>query len=319
VQREILQVVETGESVYFMTIVYPEGDIGSAVGHVYAFDASRRQGVAPTQVLATNDSLRVMWASPAGSLWVASADGFVGTTAKFSWPNPPGGVEYLPMGGAPQWSVAALPRVKQTNLPPNITALWGTSDEDVHVGTYGGHIYHWDGIAWQQVRDGPGSGNETIRAFGGRSRRDVFAGAADSALLHFDGNAWVQLQLPGAPNGHETITGIAVMEPSEVLISASGDQGRLIHGSAAALAELGRYDVRLIDMAVLAGRVFFATGDGVAELSGRNVSMIKSNFRTATLSSGRDRLFVIEAAQQGPRFAEYDPRKADAPWWRYTF
>jgi hypothetical protein len=318
-RREILQVVETTQSVFFMTIVYEEGDIGSAVGHVYAFDAARKQGVAPTQVLATNDSLRVMWASPSRALWVASADGFVGTTAKVSWPAAGGGAEYLTLGGSPAWTATALPRVRQTKLPPNVTALWGTSDEDVHAGTYGGHIYHWDGVAWTQVHDGPGGGKETVRAFGGGSRNDVFAGAADSTLLHFDGTAWMRLQLPGVPNGHETVTGIVGKKGGEVVISASGDQGRLIHGTAGALAEIGRYPQRLIDMAALGGRLFFATGDGVAELTGRNVSMIKSNFRTATMNAGIDRLFVIEPAQDAPRFAEYDPRKVDAPWWRYTF
>jgi len=209
--------------------------------------------------------------------------------------------------------------VRQTKLPPNVTAIWGTSDEDVHVGTYGGHIYHWDGVTWSQVYEGPGEGNETIRALGGSSQKDVFAGAAGSTLLHFDGTAWTRLQLPGAPNGHETVTGIAAKKPGEVVISASGDQGRLLHGSASALAELGRYPLQLIDMAALGDRLLFATGDGVAELSGRNVAMIKSNFRTATLSAGIGRLFIIEPAPESPRFAEYDPRNADAPWWRYTF
>ncbi len=273
----------------------------------------------PTQVLATHDSLRVLWASSSGALWVASAHGFVGTTAKVSWPAAGGGVEYLTLGGSPAWTATALPPVRRSKLPPNVTALWGTSDEDVHAGTYGGHLYHWDGVAWTQVHDGPGNGRETVRAFGGSGRKDVFAGAADGTLLHFDGSAWTRLPLPGAPNGHETVTGIVGRTAGEVVISAAGDQGRLLHGTAGALAEVGRYPQRLIDMVAVGESLYFATGDGVAELVGRNVTMIKS-FRTATMRRRAfGRLFVIEPAPDAPRFAEYDPRKPDAPWWRYTF
>src|SRR5687768_7280223 len=58
-QQEILQVVETAQSVYFMVIVYDEGDIGSAVGNVFAFSGERQPGIVPTQLLVTNDTLRV--------------------------------------------------------------------------------------------------------------------------------------------------------------------------------------------------------------------------------------------------------------------
>jgi len=318
-QREILQVVETARSVYFMTIVYEEGDIGSAIGNVYAFPGERTPGIVPTQVLATNDSLRVMWASPSGALWVASADGHVGTTAAVSWPSAGRGADYQTMGGSPAWSATSLPRVRATGLPPNVTALWGTADDDVHAGTYGGHIYRWDGTAWQQVHEGPDDGNETIRAFGGTSPRDVFAVAAGATLLHFDGSAWRRMPLPGAPNGSEVLTAVSALPGGDVLIAGVGGQGRLLHGTAAGLAEFGRYPLQLIDMGVVGDRVLFATGDGVAERFGRDVRMIKSSFRTATMSRGIDRLFFIEPAQDGPRYIEFDPRKGDAPWWRFTF
>jgi hypothetical protein len=49
-------------------------------------------------------------------------------------------------------------------------------------------------------------------------------------------------------------------------------------------------------MAPLADRILFATGDGAAELIGRDVKMIKSHFKTATMSAGRGRVFFIEPA-----------------------
>jgi hypothetical protein len=317
-KREILQVVET-EGLYILRIDYDEGDIASAIGHVFWSNGKRQQGEVLTQVLATNDTLRSLWAAPSGSLWVASSNGSVGTTAQVAWPAPASGADFLTLGPSPKWSVTDLPRVRATGLPPNVTALWGTGDSDVYAGTYGGHIYRWDGTAWGQVFEGPGRGGGTIRAFGG-APNDVYAVGKEDTALHFDGAAWRPLRVPGAPNGHELLTGVLRMPDGAVLISGSGDSGRLLLGSASGgLEEFGRYRVRLIDMAPLGDRILFASGDGAAELIDRDVKMIKSNFKTATMSAGKGRVFFIEPAQEQPRFAEYDPSKPDAPWWRMAY
>ncbi len=314
-KQEILQVVQT-EGLYLLRIDYDEGDIASAIGHVFWTSGTRQAGELPPQVLATNEPLRTLWASPAGSLWVASANGSVGTTAPVHWPPPVSGASYLTLGLTPAWSATDLPRVRATHLPPNVTALWGTSDVDVYAGTYGGHIYRWDGTHWSQVFDGPGRGQGTIQAFGG-TVNDVYAVGKEDTLLHFDGTGWRPLLAPSPPNGHELLTGVLRLPDGQVLISASGDVGRLLHGSAAGgFAEFGRYPIHLIGMAPLGERILFVTGDGVAELIDRHVTMIKPGFKTASISPGRGRVFVIEAAQEQPRFAEYDPSHVDAPWWR---
>ena len=129
---EILSVAETPRAIYLLFIDYEEGDIASAIGHVHTVPGTRGDNVDPTQVLATNDTLRTMWASPSGAIWVASADGNVGTTAKVKWAAAAAGVDYMTVEG-PKWSVTTLPRLKTSKLPPNVTALWGTSDNDVHL------------------------------------------------------------------------------------------------------------------------------------------------------------------------------------------
>lgn len=317
-KREMLQVVET-EGLYLLRIDYEEGDIGHAIGHVFWSVGKRQQGEALRPVLGTNEPLRALWASPTGSLWVASANGSVGTTATVSWPAPTSGADYTTLGTSPKWSATDLPRVRSTGLPPNVTALWGTGDADVYAGIYGGHICRWDGVAWSQVFDGPGRGKGTIQAFGG-TVDDVYAVGKEDTILHFDGTGWRSLLAPGPPNGHELLTGVMRMPDGQVLISGSGDLGRLLHGSAVGgFTEFGRYPMHLIGMASIGGRTLFATGDGVAELIDRNVTMIKSSFKTASVSPGNGRVFFIEPAQQQPCFVEYDPSVADAPWWRMTY
>lgn len=314
-KSEILQVADLGTALYFLRIDYEEGDAASAVGHVFKTKGAREEGEVPVQVLATGDSLRTLWASPQGSLWVASAAGCVGTTAKVRWSPPTNGADYQAMGGSPAWVVTSLPPVKATGLPPNVTALWGTGDSDVYAGTYGGHIYRWDGKTWTQDVEGPGQGQGTIRAFGGAAG-DVYALGAQSTLLHFDGRAWSPVPVPGAPNGHEVFTGLHRSPEGDVLIAGSGDQGRLLHGTAATgLTEVGRYPIQLIDIGALGKRVLFATGDGVAELIGRDVQMVKDTFETTSMAIGRNRLFFFEPSPPWPGFIEYDPAQGDDAWW----
>lgn len=318
-RSEILKVVEVDGAIYFLSIDYEESGIADAIGHVHKTDGSREEGEVPVQVLATNDTLRAMWASPQGSLWVASANGSVGTTAQVRWPLPTSGADYKTMGSSPPWQVTDLPRVKASGLRPNVTALWGTSDSDVYAGAYGGHIYRWDGSLWTQSFEGPGEGRGTIRAFGGAAK-DVWAVGKQATILHFDGRAWRRVAVPGPPNGSELFTGVLLMPAGDVLISGSGDEGRLLNGSAAGgLAEFGRFQIELIDMAALGERILFCSGDGVAELLGRRVEMIKSTFSTQTMSAGDGRLFFIEPEQEYPGFVEYDPRQGDDAWWRMEF
>jgi hypothetical protein len=314
-KSEILQVAETDAGVYFLRIDYEEGLIADALGHVFRTEGKRKEGEVPTQVLATNDTLRTLWASPQGSLWVASSKGSVGTTAKVRWPRPASGADYLTMGGSPKWSVTDLPRVKATGLIPNVTALWGTGDSDVYAGTYGGHIYRWDGSVWTESFAGPGEGRGTIRNFGG-APKNVFAVGKDATILHFDGRRWRPLEVPGPPNGSETLTGVHLLPDGDVLIAGSGDEGRLLSGSArGGLEEFGRYPIDLIDMASLDERILFCTGDGVAELVGRNVEKVKDTFQTITMSAGKGRLFFIEPAPGYPGYVEYDPRQGEDAWW----
>ena len=317
-KREILHVAEVDDAVYFLEISYVEGDAASDTGHVFVTRGQREEGEVPVQVLATNDSLRTLWVSPAGFLWVGSADGSVGTTATVRWAAPTSGADYVGTGPSRPWSATDLPRVRSTGLPPNVTALWGTSDSDVYAGIYGGHIYRWDGNSWTQVFEGPADGNGTIGAFGGVPN-DIYAVGQNATILHFDGDTWQPIYAPEPQNGNEAFTGVHPTAEGQVLISASGKEGRLLHGTAAGLVELGRYPIRLIDMAALDDRILFATGDGVAELIGSDVQMIKSNFMTVSMSAGKGRLFFIEPVPEVPRYIEYKPSQENAPWFRITY
>jgi len=312
----IMAVAETESCVWFIELAYEEADGGHAVGSVYVSPAKDQPGQVPRQSLATNDSLSTIWASSSGSVWVGSADGRIATTAAVQWPPVGSDVIYKSKDPSVPWTATALPPVRGTGTPPNVTALWGTDDQHVFAGTYLGHIYFWNGQQWTQIHQGQVKGGGTIKAFDGSSSTDVFAVADNGVILHFDGNTWQQQTILGDSNGNESFTGIHALPDGHVVISANGRQGRLVHGTRDGLTELTRTPLQLTALVGLGERILLATGDGVAELFGMEVRMVKSNFHTVTAWPGRGRVFFVEPTQGVPSYIQHDPRSEDRPWIR---
>ena len=321
-KSEVLEVFVRSKELIVLAIVYDEGDIGGAAGQLFAEQADRsRRGGTPKQLLSTNDTVRHLWVSPSGSLWVASADGNVGTTAAYKWPAPRrADLRYRNLTRTPKWSVTSLPALQATGLPPSITALWGISDSDVHAGAYGGHLYHWDGQAWTQLFNGPGNGRGTIRAIRGSAPDDVFAVGANSTVLHFDGKRWQSQRLPIPPDEDISMTGIRPLPKGEVLLSGMADEGGvLFHGSSRGLTEFGRFPFQLVDMANQGKRTLFATDQGAGELFGRKIRLIKTNFTAVAVQASGNRWFFIEPAQEKPSYVEYDPADSEGEWMRMEY
>lgn len=313
-RRSIVAVAETEASVWFIEIEYAEADGGHAVGSVYVRPAVDQPGQNSRQSLATNESLSAIWASPTGSVWVGSADGHVATTAAVPWQELSGDVVYKSKLPGIQWTATELPRVRSQGTPPNVSAIWGFDDRSVFLGTYLGHIYHWDGSQWAQAHEGQIPRGGTIRGFGGTSESDVYAVGDNGVLLHFNGSTWTPLRAPGAPDGSENFSGILTQPDGQVLISTSGAEGRLLRGTAEKLIEITRTPLALISMTEIGDRVLFCTDDGVAELFDRNIRVIKSTVVAVTTWPGRGRAFFIESTQAVPSYIQYDPRSADRPW-----
>jgi hypothetical protein len=315
-EDEITHVIDTAKGLVFLSLTSDDDD-DAPVGALFRIDAKDKTGEAK-EILTTNETLSALWASPKGHLWVGCADGRVATTAAVGWGGSSDDADYREHNGCPAWQVATLPPDSLENLPPNVTVIWGSADDDVHVGAHGGHLYHWNGKTWRQTREGDGTAYQTIGDIKGHGRDSAFAIGARDLLLHFDGQQWRELPTPGAPNESETLGGIALLKDGSVLICTAGDEGRLLHGGAAGFTEFGRYPLQLNDVATLGDRVLFAIWDGVAELTGRDVKVVKSNFLTAGAFEGKGRVFFTEPDSPGLHFIVHDPKDA-APWQRKNY
>lgn len=316
-ERVILGVVESNSEIwYYDLVILPGNDY--PVGSIYRIPSIDEDGLIPVRSLSTNDEFSVIWASLNGSIWTASCNGIVSTTANFKWKNPLNR-SYSSEEENTKWSAIALPKIKANGLPPNISALWGLNDNYVLAGTYSGHIYLWNGIDWTQTYEGPGNGTETIKAFAGISENDIIAIGQNGCILHFNSVNWTPL-LVTDKNKNENFTGIHAYENGDFIISANArSNARVLKGKSNNLFEFCKSTIQLIDLVVLEERVLFATGDGVAELFDTEVRMIKSNFMTSTAWKGNKKVFFIEPNQEVPCYCVYNPETPERIWWRVTF
>ncbi|WP_431052956.1 hypothetical protein [Roseateles sp. L2-2] len=315
-EEEVTHVIETAQGIVLLTL-QSEDENDAPIGGLLLIDANDEQETA-REILTTNETLSALWCSPAGHLWVGCADGRVATTAPVGWAAPSRQADYRAHNGSRGWTVATLPVDSLEGLPPNILKIHGSGDDDVHVGTHGGHLYHWNGKAWRQTHQGDGTAYQSIVDIKGHGRDSVFAIGTRDMILHFDGAQWRKLPTPGSPNEGESFGGIALLTDGSVLICSAGDEGRLLHGGASGFIEFGRYPLQLNDVVTLGDRVLFAIWDGVAELVGRDVQVIKSNFLTAHAFEGRGRVFFTEPANPGIHFIVHDPA-ASPPWKRRNY
>ena len=319
-RSDVLQVVETEKAIFFLTIQHEEGDLSQASGHVYAIEKDRNSTKNPEAVFSSNQGQTIspLWASPSGYLWIGTSAGAVGTTST-SVPWPAIKREYQALGETFRWQAARLPTLS-SGLLPNITAMWGVDDNMVFIGANGGHIYRWDGKDLALVHEGSDDGVSTIRRIGGTGPNDVYALALDGAIWHFDGNTWKLIPRPEPKIIAEGMMAVVPAGDGDVLMCGNGQGSRLIKGNATeGFTEILRTQQQLMDMAFLNGELFFSIWEGVGKQQGSEIQVLKSTFKTARMREGIGRLFFIEPSPGQTCFIEYDPRRADEPWWRYTF
>lgn len=119
------------------------------------------------------------------------------------------------------------PAQESNGARPNSTMIWGSSDHDVLVGTFGGVLYHWDGEVWTQHDPGLCRPIGCVR---GRAADDVYAVGHGSTIPHFDGERWRVLDDPDGTATGDTLTGIVFLPGGNVLIRGKSRGGRVLRG-----------------------------------------------------------------------------------------
>jgi hypothetical protein len=298
---------------YGVLTIYWETDPLAAVGQVWEFVESSNWADPRQSVLNTNDGLVVIWASPEGNLWVGSTWGRMWTTADVAW------------------DTSAIPELdwnerdpvfhwKATKTPPrrdgagfSLSAIWGSSDQDVHVGTFEGVILHWNGARWEY---GYTDNAKPVSRMHGTSKNNVWATGRDGLVLHFDGQHWRSVPLPGDASRGETLTGVWALSDDEVYICSTS--GAIFHGSPAGLERLGEYPHAFYGIVELHGDLYLAGGDaGVCRLRGNEMSIIRNSFAATGVYRLANKLAFVEPSQEKGRVILYDPNAA-RPWIAYA-
>lgn len=315
--RVILGVVESNSKLWYYELIEVPGN-DYPVGNVYTISNENKIGEIPELSLQTTDELSTIWCSPEGSIWVGSSNGFVATTSNFNWENKTVKT-YKSIDKNCRWSSTELPKLISNGLPPNITVLWGLNDNYVFAGTYHGHIYLWNGFEWLQSYDASENKSGTIKSFAGISNNQVVAIGQNGCLLNFNGENWNLVNVEEKNNGRENFTGIHAYENGYFIISGNGTNGRILKGKINNLVEICRTPIQLVDLVVLNERILFVTDAGVAELFGKEVQIIKSNFIPTKACSGINKVFFINPTFEKPNIIIHNPEPTDRPWCRNTF
>jgi hypothetical protein len=306
--RHIIAAQCVGDMLYMVLTSYWETDAPGAVGQVVRIP--KRRGGGAVSDLNTDNQLRNMWASPQGSLWVGSSDGNMWTTANVPWPDSAPGVDQDQSQALRPWRFTRLPDMRGLGYKPIMTAVWGTADADVHVGTFEGGMYHWDGRAWAQIYPDVTS---SINHIHGTARDDVYAVGENGVVLHYDGRAWRELPYPGDGGDTDGLTGVRALSRDEAFIC--GRSGRILHGSRHGLEVLGEFQAAFYGVAHFQNRIFLSAGDaGVWELKGNRTEVVKDNFGTVGVFECDDALYFVEPIQASPRVIEYRPSVVEGPW-----
>lgn len=315
--KEIEQIVYAqgaSRGIFMVHSSYWESDALNAVGQVLMDDWSRDETEC-VSVLNTNDSLSPLWRSPTDALWTASGRGNIYTTAKVKFPPhrlPELVVEY-PIPDF-RWSVTTLPDMGGKGFRPNVTALWGTTDKNVLAGTFSGGVYRWNGKEWRQEY---AEIESCINHIHGSDESNVYAVGHDGTILHFDGKAWHRIPYPSDDAEGRVLTGVRALNAKEALIT--GRDGRILHGNRNGMDVLADFNSEFYGVALFNKRFFLAAGgDGIQELKGRKVSVLKDNISTVGVFESDKKVFFTEPEQDPASLAEFDP-ELDPPWWKRSY
>ncbi|PPF79643.1 hypothetical protein C5B96_12265 [Subtercola sp. Z020] len=326
--RQIVSIAATERAIYAVKTIYDETDAVNAAGHVVwadwndehtCLDPDRDRGMT---ALSTNDSILAIWASPQGHLWVTSANGTVYTTAPVTWPPP----RWEPLdwdgGGSDAdlpWSVTTLPDWAG-GYAPQINAVWGSSDTDVHFATYRGTLYHWNGELFEITLE---TGAMLVNLHGSASDDVYCVGQAErkqpdqTAAWHWNGTRWSPVATPeGVQVG--LLTGVRALPEGRVI--AVGTAGLIFEGTPSGLEVLLDAQMSMYSIALFDGEFYAAGGrSGLWKIEGDDIVCIKDRARALGLfECGPMLLMTADDQEDAPELLQYAPR-IERPWMRLQF
>jgi hypothetical protein len=223
------------------------------------------------------------------------------------------GLQFDVLDASFDWKVTTLPPPVSLRYAPNVTAVWGIDDTDVHFATFKGFVYHWNGSALVPVSTGVDTGLNHIH---GSGPTDIYCVGDRGVVLHYDGSGWDRIATPPELGPNVALTGVRAVSPDEVFICGRG--GSILHGSSHGLHLVGQPPTSFYSLAHFQDRLLLAGGDsGVWELQGNRASVIKSTFASVRAIECRRRVVFLEPNQEPrPCVIQYEP--GIAPEWIRT-
>ena len=292
---------------------YRESDPINSRGLVY--DAPLDVDGPTRMLLSTNDSITNMWASPTGHLWIGSGWGNVWTTAPVHWaPARSGTLRFKSELPDLDWHVTTLPN-NAKDRRPNVTSIWGITDDFVLAADFSGSVYRWSGKTWIEMVTGVGSECNEIS---GDAPNNVYAVTRGGAILHFDGDSWSRVPIGDGEQTYPVLTGVRVARDRRVYVTQN--RGLLFRGDANRFEPVAETRYGLYGVAIHSNMVFLCgmPGGGLRFFEGRGVEQLNDEFQAADVTEiGRHVAFFESDQPERPSFVQYTPSTDE--WIRRSF
>jgi hypothetical protein len=285
-----------------LQIFYEAGQAINYTGNLRELRADSGQGWRGTSLFDSNDTLSTIWVSPQKSIWLGSCWGVVWTSAGYGWDasliEP---LDWEALGNKYQWGA------QQLKEQPNIAAIWGSADHDVHFGTFEGRMYHWDGKAFSTSY---AESAVSIQRMHGTSNANVWAVGREGLVLRHDGRGWRRMPLPG--DVRENLSGVWALSDDEVYICSTA--GSIFHGGAHGLERLGTYPHAFYGIVSFRDELLLAGGkSGACRLTGNRIEVLRDTFTAVGVYALADRAVFIPTPQPPARLVHFMPGAA-VPW-----
>ncbi len=212
-----------------------------------------------------------LWQSPAGRIYVTSADGEL-------------------VIGEIDRDKRVYKLISQEDAGCALTSIWGLDDQ--HVYAFGGapdrpgKIRFFDGKTWTKLPDAPAW---LLHMHG--CAPDCIYGVGQKTVFRWDGHAWHQTGLRAA----SSLASVWVQEPDEIYVTDQG--GVLFDGSSSGFVERARWNGPLDGVAKFAGELWLGGEQaGLLKLDGKTnkIEVIKPKVLTRAIEARKELLIAAE-------------------------
>lgn len=276
------------------------------------------------RIFYNGDSIYDVWISPAGDIWLSSSYGNIYTTADVTFPESPVTSNYnldYPdvKDSGYNWKMYTLGAVVSADT------IWSPDGKHIFIGTYGGHIFYWDGTTWtkQETPTSLHKGKYIYQIAGSGVNNALAIGDLGSALHHYDGKTWETTTFDVEKHGRIAPHGLLQHPDGYCYIACEGGLVWKTRDGRQLELAIENPDLDFIGMAYAHDTLILAAGEkGVFAFKDEQLENIRNTFPAMSISgSGNQVVFIRPEKETADKITVAYAIFSDSPerpWYGYS-